>query len=282
MPSRTLTVKQLFFKYILRIVTAYVFWCSLYYIVVEGAFRPNFSLSACKTLVFNVMTKPYSHLWFMPVIAGMYILLPILRQLAANRCTLLYFLAVTFFFSSICQPFFLHEKLTILANTATQWGPDVSIWLFYPMAGYYLATEDFSAKARKILYALGIAGLAVTILGTQWQSVLEGAPNGAFMSYDYPNVALAAGAVFVFIRYAWKQRDTVNFASKTVAFIAKYSFGAYLVHEFFNVILESRGIVAWELGALWATPFLTLGIAVASLAVSWLISKIPVIYRYIG
>lgn len=98
--KKTISIKTLFFKYVLRMLTAFVVWSFIYYLVVPneiverfiGLFRPG------KLEKFiNISTSHY-HLWFVPMIAGIYICLPIIRKISEDEKISNYFLIISFVF----------------------------------------------------------------------------------------------------------------------------------------------------------------------------------------
>ena len=106
--------------------------------------------------------------------------------------------------------------------------------------------------------------------------------DGAFL-YEYctPNVALTALAVGVLFRYVLGVSEERSRRTR-VAGVARISFGIYLVHDIFLILLDHFGITTLNfLHPALAVPVLAAGVFVCAWAVAWVLSKIPLVGRYI-
>lgn len=85
-PNFELNRDKLFNKYLRRIVTAYVIWqliyCGWYY----------FAKGSDLVTVARLLLGSYDHLWYLPMIAGLYLVTPLLRPIARRRQLLEYYL----------------------------------------------------------------------------------------------------------------------------------------------------------------------------------------------
>lgn len=83
-PDFDLSWEKLFKKYLRRIVVSYLIWqliyCGWYYFAKEGDL-----VTVAKFLIGS-----YDHLWYLPMIAGLYLVTPLLRPLARRRQLLEY------------------------------------------------------------------------------------------------------------------------------------------------------------------------------------------------
>ena len=87
-------------------------------------------------------------------------------------------------------------------------------------------------------------------------------------------------AVFVLFRYVLgvsEERSRRERLSKA----AQVSFGIYLVHDLFLMLLRRVGIDALSFAPALAVPVLEAGIFLCSFAVAWVLSKIPLVGRYL-
>ena len=85
---RTINIKKLYTKNILRIITAFIFWSMLYAIIENVVFGKN--RVNIKLFIRSFIVGHY-HLWFLPMILGLYILTPILRKITSDKKTTEYF-----------------------------------------------------------------------------------------------------------------------------------------------------------------------------------------------
>lgn len=88
-PNREIKLKTLYRKYVLRIAVAFIFWSGLYAAV------ERFQGVRLRTVVYDFVTGG-SHLWFLYMIAGLYIVTPLLRKITESEKTTKYFIAIWF------------------------------------------------------------------------------------------------------------------------------------------------------------------------------------------
>lgn len=301
-PARKFDLKTHYRKYILRLVLAYVVWSVVYAI---GLSLTTDGSSSEKQWLFLEYTfgNHYYHLWFLVMLIAMYILVPILRKITADRELMKYFLyvgvVVCFALPLITDYCRILMEASSKANAYVM-GPLSGLvsgmsyltskmplnYMVYFVLGYYLATEDFSAKKRYWLYALGLGSLAVNI----FLSPIRGRLLGASMDFDSIGADLQninflplciSVAVFIFMRYWLKPVQTIP---KPIAFMAKHSFGVYLVHYalisfvlyYFIFTSEMTTANMWYL-----TPVFTAIVYLASLSIAWALSKIPLLKKVV-
>ena len=58
-------------------------------------------------------------------------------------------------------------------------------------------------------------------------------------------------------------------------------FGVYLVHDFFIMLLRECGLTPLSFPPIFSVPVLSLAVCLAAFAVSWALSKIPFVNRYL-
>lgn len=277
-PDRTVTLRELYLKRIPRLFSAWVFWSFAY----AARFLLKYLLGAgpdALSMFWTEFLNGHFHLWFMGMIIGLYIALPLLRPIAANRTLLGYFLILSLLFSV------LFPSLGVIGTLK----PAVEAFLgrfhlnlplgytFYFMLGYYLYTEAFTKSRRKRIYILGILGLAVTVLGTSLANLRS--PSFGERLYDYmmPNVAFPAAAVFVFVRSRLSQKVWTVRQESFLKRASTYTFGVYLVHEWFNILLPHFGVTVVTLPPVIMAPLLAAAFYGFSYLISALLNRIPVV-----
>jgi len=217
------------------------------------------------------------------MILGLYLVTPVLRAFVrgAGRGDFHWFFLLVFVFT-----FLLPTLLRLRpSQTASLWIGNLNLHLVlgyvgYYVLGYYLKQNTLSRAAEFALYLLGALGAAVTVGGTALLSRQRGELVQVFYNYDSPNVALMSVAVFVLFRYVLgvsEERSRRERLSKA----AQVSFGIYLVHDLFLMLLRRVGIDALSFAPALAVPVLAAGIFLCSFAVAWVLSKIPLVGRYL-
>ncbi len=89
-----------------------------------------------------------------------------------------------------------------------------------------------------------------------------------------PNVAAMAVAVFVLFRYVLGISDERD-RRRRMSGVARVSFGIYLVHDLFIMLLRALDITTLSFAPALSVPLLTAVVFLLSFAVAWLLSKIP-------
>ena len=99
-------------------------------------------------------------------------------------------------------------------------------------------------------------------------------------NYDSPNIALMSAAVFVFFRYVLGVSEERS-RRQRVSGVAKISFGIYLIHMFFLILLKQFGVTALSFSPVLSVPVLSVAVFLCSFAVAWLLSKVPLAGKYL-
>lgn len=283
-PKRSLPLSKLFFHNALRIFTALLFWSWLYAVVDMGNFTPAGLWNALLRAL-GFVGEPHFHLWFLYMILGLYLVTPILRAFVrgASRSDLHYFFLIAFLLASLLPTAFgLWPNATRLLHV---WYDRLNIHLVlgyvgYYVAGYYLREYTISRLAEALVYVLGVLGAVVTVWGTAVLSRQAGGFWGILYEYTAPNVVFFSVAVVVLFRYVLGISDERS-RRQRMGGVARVSFGVYLVHEFFIMLLERFGITALSFAPVAAVPLLTAIVFLCSFAVAWLVSRIPFVGRYL-
>ena len=149
------------------------------------------------------------------------------------------------------------------------------------MLGYYLKAYEIPSVLRKILYLLGIAGIAFTVIGTNLMSAESGTAYKGFYNNFMLNVILHSSAVFVFFKY---NVSKIKWNEKSLRVITKLSalgFGMYLVHDLVNIFFAQKGFTTLLYNAYLSVPCNSLIVFAISLTAAYIISKIPVANKYL-
>lgn len=278
-PARKVTYKSLFTKSLLRVATAFALWSVFYAIITRiTADTPQ---SIGQTLL-NIVYGHY-HLWFLYMIMGLYLLVPILRKFTqtASRRDIEYFLALYCVFTIISPVLAEFPVAQIFSNIAYRLDlRPIAGYIGYFVAGYYLKAFDFSRVAKRTIYALGVIGFFATIVLTWAASMDWQAPNEQWYLYFAPNVAAMAAAVFLFFKEHITGEHFSLRMMKLVSSISACSFGIYLVHAEINRLLTSAGFDAVFISPIIAIPLICAIIMLTSYLIIWVLSKIPLFRKY--
>lgn len=271
------TIKDIYQKSILRIVVAFVVWSTIYAVV--SAFR----FGGTPISVMQAIVNGHYHMWFLYMIVGLYILVPIFKKIAENEQIMKYYLFLSFVFTILAPTAInalgiVSQTIRSMAGTAVN---NLRLEMlagfgFYFVLGYYLHNKEIERKHRKFIYFIGVLSFLATVGGTVLLSMWKNEKVYILVDSMTPNVALSAMALFVFAKY--------NFKSGGIAVqkLSKYSFGVYLVHPLILIALK----VCFGIHTLWVTPVVSIPLIAmitwcVSFAVSAVLNYIPIVKKYV-
>jgi surface polysaccharide O-acyltransferase-like enzyme len=234
-------------------------------------------------LISGMVDPVYSHLWYLPLILSLYLLVPILRIYVVNAplWNQLYF-ACLWLIATIAFP---------LAESHLGMTIGYSLTPVFGYVGYFVlgATLCRYLPARLPLswwLVSGMAfliGYAITTIGTYALIARAGKLDEYFYSHVSPSVIVMSISAFILLR-DWgsglEERLSVsNFMRRFFALAGAAALGIYLVHM---IVLEvfANGVLGFTLGALvfhpaLAVPLSALVVFLLSFAVTLLIQRIP-------
>lgn len=286
---REIPTKTLYKKYISHMAIAYVVWSAFYAIVDPIGnliFTEVYQISLLE-IVGNIISGAV-HLWFLPMIIGLYMCIPLIKPLTKNDNLIKYFLVLSFVFcfiktqSELVATYLLNGSIaTLFQNINTIFYNFHLDFVFgfssYFILGFYLNKTDMTKKHRMIIYILGVIGFMLTILLNLAAAKNAGKSLESFFSATSINVLLMSIAVFVWFKYNAKGNDKLN---KIIIKLSKYSFGAFLVHIFILKVLHSFGIQSTSFHPVLSVPAITLLTTIVSYLISSVLNKIPIIKKY--
>ena len=284
-PTRNVTVKNIFTKSILRMFIALICWGMAYRLstlyIQTGTLNFASIIRATKDIL---MGKTHYHLWFLYTIMGLYVITPILRVYISNasKKDIEYFLILAFIFTSVIPMITLIYPFSKLGGFVKKFNIRLfSGFIGFYVAGYYYKKYTLSKKVTNLYYIFTVIAFCVTWLGTSYLSIHHNKANIIFYDYLTPNVALCSVGIFIFFKNVVSK---INFSDRAIKYITKLSsltFGIYLVHVFFNMLLGNFNLTTSLFNPLFSTPLLTLLVFILSSLTSYIIHKIPILNRYL-
>lgn len=288
-PSKEEAIGDFLQKRMLRVAIPFLFWAAVYLAYDYRGYIRDGKLPWWPDIWYQFLFKDvYFHLWFVPMILGLYFLVPTFRVFlkAAKRIDIEYFL-MFWFYVSIIQvnfgQFFLVKYIGWLA------------YIGYLVMGYYLRTYDI--KNKKLLYWTGIVSYLITVIGTWYTSLyFHGFTNDNAVLYMYlsPNVIFMGCALFVYLRnYDWQSfiNRYPNF-NRFIQWFAGLSFGVYLVHALlldvfkngylFDITISSTKFFNIPGHPIWCVPMYVIITTSLSIAIIWILSKVPYLGKLVN
>jgi surface polysaccharide O-acyltransferase-like enzyme len=272
-PEREFNAVPFLKKNYLRILIALFFWAAmykLYHLAVGKAITGNNVLYALKELA---LFKHEFHLYYLHIVLLLYAFLPVLRVLTkhAGKGMLIYILvlwALTGIVYPTLRPFW---PFRLLDGVPAQWLMNMTWASFgYALLGHFLMKYPMKRWLGAVLF---IAGFAVVFGGTLIKS--RGGFYEGFLEGMSIGVALKAAGLFVLLSGVKLRRTGF------VRYIAKASFCAYLIHIF---IISEAARLGWSIFLLPCAVSIPVAAAV-TLAVCcgiyYVLSKIPLVKKYL-
>ena len=287
-------IKTLYKKNILRLLIALVFWNFIYAIFMNRQVLFPLTFSSIGNLLKTFNTYHY-HLPFLCSLIGLYILSPLLNKLVKDKDLFKYFLIISIifaviiptikFFPAFADLVYGENKYTTVFYTLTNWLfkidiPVIGSYLVYFLYGYFLYTADTSKK-QNIIYFLGLLGFILTFSLTQLFSHILQATYFNFYSYNSFNVFMQASAIFIFFKEKVSKISLKPVIQKVIITLSTCSFGIYLIHEIFNMLSIKNHLASVDFNPIISIPIISISIFLISFIIIFIISKIPILKKYI-
>ena len=263
-PEKDVNLHVILKKYIPRLALAYLFWWAFYTVFCISADWFSTSEINLKWL------KPQTHLWFLPMLMSVYLLIPILRKIAADEQLLRYSLIlwiIYVFGSFVCFKEF--PQITNLLKMNSVIG-----YAGFFLCGYYLSKISFDRKQKTWIYVIGVFGALTGVTGSLAVSFYKGESDDLFLTYLSPHVMMMAIALFVYVKE--KGDKWYSKTGQLVNYVRDDLFGIYLVHILWLIILNQLS-VRDMCNQIITLPLMTILIFILSLYTTKLLRQIPIL-----
>ncbi len=241
---KPLDLKDLYGRKILRLATATVFWVVAYAVVRAYFYDETLGSLFWSEFGRRLVDENY-HLWYMYMIIGLYVLLPILRKICESERTQLYFIGVWLALGAL--PNMLATIWPPVGEMLLLWRDDkMNLSVFAGYAGYmllgqYMSNHPLSDRNRRRLYLLAVAtqllSVAVIMVTTAQGGGIISDAQQAIQNSDQINNVVYGAAVFAFFQHRFAKPPRNERVRRGVERLAELSFGVYLMHQFFVVAM---------------------------------------------
>ena len=271
-PAKEIPFKDLLTQKVFRLLKIYLFWWIFYSVV----------MSSCSLLFGDTIGLPFSydflmprfHLWFLPMLMGIYLLIPFLRKIAADESLLRF--ALILWLVYLTGSFFMVIKIPQISPLFAM--NIVVGHTGYFLLGYYLSKVSITDKQRKVIYLLGVLGFILTIAGNVILSIHDGKSNDQFLDTLSVFVVFMAAALFVFIKEISPKIE--NKTARFVEYVRYDLFGIYLTHALWLTVLN-RAVLRNLCNQAITIPLIAIAVLVLSLYTTKLIRKIPFLKKFV-
>lgn len=281
-PGYPLDTKRLYKHNILRLCVMYVVWSCLYGLLDYLRFYRQ-TASGIKVLLREMIYGRY-HLWFLPMIVGIYVLLPILKSWIehAEQKVVRYFLGL-FIVLQICSETLraltvtdeLHVILDVLKVEMA------CSYLGYFVLGYYLVHVGISQKLRKMIYICVVPSLLFNVFLGNALAWKVGYPVG--MIYDSFGLFtfVIVLALFLVITDKGAGWNMGRGWQTVIREISADTLGIYVLHVGLMELTEKTGFQSMMFPNILGIPVYAIGCFIICMMVAALVRRIPFVGKYI-
>lgn len=270
--SRDIPIRKIYSKYVFRIFTAFLFWTCIYA-------AKEFVKTRDAAHAFSLFVHPFNHLWFMPMIAALYMAVPLMKKFTESRSLMKYFLALSLVCAVLVPS--LINLVNILPSPYNTFAADALKMIDVPFAGrmtgyfllgYYLNTTDISAKTERIIYITGITSFVMSIVMTIIESRIEGNPVIVFSPLY---ILCECATIFIFFKKHF------NHENKAVRLLSDYSFGIYLAHYMGLSVAQLCGLNYATFNTVLSVPVTGIAVFALSFIATWILIRILILKKYV-
>ncbi len=278
-PARPLPPQKLFGKYLLRLLITFAFWSPLY--LLYDMFMQGFRYSLRDFI--SLSLTGYYHMWYIFMMAGLYLVAPVMRRIASDRRTTEYFLAlflIMAFFTEYGR--YLPGVGWSISNALTYGHIDLVMgFTGFFLMGLYLHEKEIGPRAERLIYLAGALCFVFTVAAGLWLRAPEGEEQTFFQLFRKPNVVIASGAIYLFFD---RRVSRLRFAPLPASFLsgcAKLGLGVYMAHVMVYETLLHFGLHPHGMSPAATWLLFVPEIYLLSLALAWLLRRIPWLGKYI-
>ena len=257
-PLRREPLGAFYKKRLSRIAIPTIAWSVLYIAVNLVYHKSTWDVQALNL----IRGVPYYHMHFMFIIAGLYAVTPLIRQLTAGQSKPRLLVVALLLLALASTAEFFGAFNGYRSNAFTRWIPYVG----YFVAGYGL--RSCAASIRVVTISIGCLLFGTIAIswstGLAWLDEGWGGPSSWMNGFLSPGVILQSLGVFML--FSWLYPNRQSKLGRTVGYLAAGSLGVYLLHPL--VLVGFLRLLPSSIdGSPWLkVPVLLLGVSL----VSWL------------
>lgn len=271
-----MSIKKLYLKNILKLIVFYIVWNLIYYVADLIILNQSFN----SIELFNRLVLGHYHLWFIPMIIGLYILSPLLSKITVHSDKkLVKYFVVLFLISSIIFTIdhfnflpkyeLIHKVISILPIKI------ICQYYSYFLLGYFLYNYDFKflKGKNKILIIIYVFSFLVCSILTWYISHSSGINTEYF--YNNFSIFTLLEAICIFLIFKDTKFISESIYSSKIENLAKDAFGIYGVHALIIFALHHYEIITIaDFNPLLSVPVMSVITFLGSLFIVLLLKKI--------
>lgn len=268
-------------KRILKLVLLFYVWSAFYAFqgVAVDTLRGEFSVEVWRAAVERFIFG-HVHMWFLQMLCGFYILIPVARQISTKEKALQYYLVLWAVFRYLIPTLTEIFHWYTLQARIDSLGMDILAGNFgYFLLGYYLNITDIRKGIRRVIYVMGGGALCLTAVLTVRDSMESGTYIETWFSPASLNILIMSIAIFIYFKYC-RVLDSVRNAYAWKK-LSGYTFFIYMFHMFIIEKLNLFGITTVSFPVIISIPVLTVFTFMVSLLCAFIADHIPVVRKMV-
>ncbi|WP_346670985.1 acyltransferase [Faecalicoccus acidiformans] len=271
--NKQLSLDKILKRYVLRILEALLFCCIIFVVYDVIVHKESFDLyTVIQVFLDFFQGSSWSHLWYLYLLIGIYLLLPIYKVVTkgASDKLIKYLLLIYFLFLSVIpmlETIGIHIAFYIMVS---------SVYPFYLFFGYALHHGIISLKRYQSFFMIVLSTLCIIFLTIV---------NQENSHYNLGNVLSNYSSVFVIVQsigifslvdsIKWKNREWIKK-------LDVLTFGVYLIHMLFiRSILKYLSINPFLNLPVVTISLLVIVVFILSLLTVVILKKVPIINKFI-
>lgn len=265
-----LSLKRLYKRNIFRLVVVYIVWSTVYTLLL------NYKQIDMSVFIISLCYGP-DHLWFLKMLLGIYVVIPILRAVVKDKRIACYFVGMSVIFSFILSG--MEEVYVCVGDFIDQMDVRIATsFSGYFVLGHVLYTTSFRPKVRYLFYFIGVLAVFLVVVLTFLSSHKNGFPDDKYYGYD--NLYTLFESVAVFMLFTKEEKMVMIFKSCLRPYIKKvseYSLGIYVLHFIFVIIIFRLRLISFSFNPLLFIPVYSCAVFMISYFMAVLLAKVPIL-----
>lgn len=288
-PDKNIGISEVFHSYVKRILICFIVWTIVYSLIgtiLEGA--------NIKYFIAHLFILPV-HFWYLLMLLGLYLALPILKIVTANKNVTLYLIwlmiifgmifgtvqGVTGYFSDIAGDRIGYYLWSLALDDLNEMNRTfVPGYLGCFLLGHYVH-EYGLGKWSKFFVIMAIPALLLSAVLTILFSMITDSHINTFMMETNPLMVLASVGIFEFFKGGKgfeKVYDTNSRFIKGILFISGNTFGIYLIHLAILKLFEHKlhfGVYSYP--AILSIPLNSILVFLLAFGITVILKRIPLV-----
>ena len=274
MLTKERSIKDIWHKNILGLLTVYVSWMLIYGIkeAVGMAVTHSYSIRIMLNAVIKCVIFGKYHTWFIVMLAGMYMVTPLLFTMIQMEENLKYFLILSVVFTTILPMMSYFESMDRLYTVVENFNMHLVVgYSMYYVMGIYIV-KYWNKKRDKYVELVFLSAVVPAYLLSNYLSVKQGSAIQEPYQLFSPLALVISVSIFLLFQKYFNQESKSEVGRK-IAGLERYGIVIYLVHVIFvEIWAKGSGLIYILYGFL---------IWLLSLIIGIVIGKIPVLNNFL-